>query len=124
MTTICQPKGTAMSKSKSKYGPNGERPSGKVMIHNHVRRYAAMSHGMNGFRRWFDYLDDPQIFARSHGKNAGPPPKYIVCKCGWRPDLGTHYRVKGMGTANYRCDSFEEIIQFHRQTIRHPRAQQ
>jgi hypothetical protein len=92
---------------KSKYGPNGERPSGKVLVHNHIRRYVDMPRGLNGFRYWYDFRHDPQ-----HFKSVAPdaPPKYIICKCGWRPDLGVHYRIKGMGSANYRVDTFEMVM--------------
>jgi hypothetical protein len=32
-----------------------------------------------GFRAWED----------------DPAPQYVVCDCGWRPELGIHYRVAG-----------------------------
>jgi hypothetical protein len=70
-----------------KYGP---RPSGRILAHNHVRRSADMPQGLNGFRYWYD---KPQRA------------DYVVCKCGWRPDLGTHYRIEGMGSADYRCET-------------------
>jgi hypothetical protein len=52
-------------------------PPGKIVAHNvdfggNVNR----THGDDGFRVWFD----------------DPSDKYGVCTCGWRPDLGTHYR--------------------------------
>jgi hypothetical protein len=48
---------------------------GKVLVHNHVT--PAQRSGTRGFRAWED----------------GPSSSYVVCSCGWRPELGTHYRV-------------------------------
>ena len=48
-----------MTKAKPKYGANGVRPSGRVLIHNHDRRYDVMKPGVNGFRTWYDYLTEP-----------------------------------------------------------------
>ena len=41
--------------TNNKYGPKGIRPSGRIMAHNHIRRSAGMPHGVNGFRRWYDW---------------------------------------------------------------------
>jgi hypothetical protein len=56
-------------------------PEGMILVHNHVQRSARTRSGTNGFRFW----------------NAAPKPNYVVCQCGWRSDLGTHYRVEGKG---------------------------
>jgi hypothetical protein len=71
---------------KADYLPEGAAPSsipaGKVLVHNHVvagikpdRRV-----GTYGFRAW--WADKPA------GKDLE------CCDCGWKPDLGTHYRVR------------------------------
>jgi hypothetical protein len=49
--------------------------------HNDVRHTARTRSGTNGFRAW--PVDDP----------AYPAAIYVACNCGWRPELGTHYRV-------------------------------
>jgi hypothetical protein len=55
-----------------------------VTVHNHVRPQPwkefikSGTIGMHGFRVW-----------RCH-KHKG----LVACKCGWAPQLGTHYRVK------------------------------
>jgi hypothetical protein len=55
----------------------GARPPGMVLVHNHVRRIARSS--TRGFRAWLQ-----------------PPAANLVeCDCGWRPELGAHYRVAG-----------------------------
>jgi hypothetical protein len=76
---------------KPKYGPKGVRPSGRVLVHNRV------DWGGNGFRTWYDYLDAPRHFRRTW-EPGDAPIKYIPCKCDWRPDLGVHYRIKGVGS--------------------------
>jgi hypothetical protein len=43
--------------TNNNYGPAGEPPSGRILAHNHVRRYPYMPHGWNWFRRWYGYLD-------------------------------------------------------------------
>ncbi len=92
-----------------KYGPKGKRRSGRVLlVHNDIRHTADMPSGLFGFRIWYDFLDAPQR-----------PTKYTVCKCGWRPDLGTHYRVKSPGSPNYRVEAgtvkeYTERIEAHR----------
>jgi hypothetical protein len=79
--------------STRKYGPDGVRPSGRVLVHNHVVPWG------NGFRTWYDYLDAPRRFRRIM-EPGDPPVEYVQCKCDWRPGLGVHYRVKGMGNTN------------------------
>lgn len=99
----------------AKYGPKGARPSGRILAHNHIRHHAAMGHGMNGFRCWYDYLN--KNTNKSGGRFNSPNSRkkhgatdYVVCHCGWLPDLGVHYRVKGMGSPDYRCDTYEVIL--------------
>ena len=50
-------------------------PSGKFVVHNHVRPTRRL--GSRGFRAWL----------------AEPSPRYEVCPCEWAPELGAHYRV-------------------------------
>jgi hypothetical protein len=97
---------------KPKYGTDGVRPSGRVLVHNHIRHTATMPPGLHGFRIWYDFRDNPQHFKLLQKKSNYRPPKYIVCKCGWRPDLGTHYRIEGVGSPNYRVDTPETISKF------------
>lgn len=54
-------------------------PSGKIIVHNHVKPSRTL--GANGFRAWL----------------AEPEPQYEPCPCRWAPELGTHYRVRGIG---------------------------
>jgi hypothetical protein len=51
------------------------RPSGWLLAHNSVRPTVHQRHGVGGFR-WFW---------------VAPDPKWKLCQCGWRPDLGPHY---------------------------------
>lgn len=51
------------------------RPKGWALAHNHILHSKNASNGANGFRYFW--------LAPGHG--------WSVCKCGWRPDLGTHY---------------------------------
>jgi hypothetical protein len=91
---------TTTDDDKMRYGVarpgSRNRQGGRVLVHNHVRHTASMAHGRNGFRCWTKI------------KRAD----LELCKCGWRPDLGTHYRVKGVGTPNYRCEEEEVIAAF------------
>jgi hypothetical protein len=82
--------GEAMTKlPKMRYGL---RPwKDWVLVHNHVAHTVDMKQGVNGFR------------ARRSPNNARIEP----CPCGWRPDLGSHYRVRGMGRDH--CISAEEL---------------
>jgi hypothetical protein len=59
-------------------------PEGMILVHNHIRHGARTRSGTNGFRFW----------------NAAPAPKYVFCDCGWRVDLGVHYRVRRHNEAN------------------------
>jgi hypothetical protein len=53
------------------------RPAGFILCHNHVKHGARTRQGTNGFRAWFSL----------------PSAKHVVCDCGWRPELGKHYRI-------------------------------
>jgi hypothetical protein len=88
-----------------KYGPKGIRPSGLIMAHNHVRRFVNSPHGANGFRHWFDWPLGSKKKSRHFDHEL---PDYVICNCGWRPDLGVHYRIKGMGSEDYRCEDLRE----------------
>jgi hypothetical protein len=95
----------------NKYGPKGIRPSGRILTHNHIRRHAQMGHGSNGFRYWYDWPPGSKKKSWHFGQvGDGKLPDYVICKCGWRPDLGVHYRIKGVGSAGYRCDTFEAVM--------------
>jgi hypothetical protein len=71
---------------RENYYPLGERglraiaedgcPAGMLLVHNHIRHGVRTRSGWNGFRVWL----------------AHPDPKYIECDCGWRPELGQHFR--------------------------------
>ena len=54
---------------------------GRVLVHNHVR--PAQRSGTRRFRVW----------------EIDPSSRYEVCDCGWRPELGAHYRVRRPGAA-------------------------
>jgi hypothetical protein len=71
----------------TRYAPRSPRnicsaPRGKIAIHNNIEHHAGQKSEENGFRVWFD---DPHV-------------NYVECSCGWRLDLGIHYRVR----AQYR----------------------
>jgi hypothetical protein len=51
-------------------------PAGKILIHNNV--VPARRINTRGFRIWFASPDSN---------------KYVVCDCGWAPELGPHYRI-------------------------------
>jgi len=51
-------------------------PAGKFLIHNNV--VPAKRIGSRGFRIWYVSPDST---------------KYVVCDCGWAPELGDHYRI-------------------------------
>jgi len=53
------------------------RPAGFILCHNHIKHHARTRQGTNGFRAWFSL----------------PSAKHLVCDCGWRPELGKHYRI-------------------------------
>lgn len=50
-------------------------PEGMALFHNHVRPTRSLN--LRGFRAW---LDKSEV-------------KKEVCKCGWCPELGTHYML-------------------------------
>jgi hypothetical protein len=50
-----------------------ELPSGKILVHNHVR--PAQRQGERGFRFWL----------------AQPEERYLRCDCGWAPELPEHW---------------------------------
>jgi hypothetical protein len=51
-------------------------PAGKLLVHNNV--VPAKRIGSRGFRIWYVSPDSA---------------KYVVCDCGWAPELGEHYRI-------------------------------
>jgi hypothetical protein len=57
--------------------PGMTAPAGFVLVHNQIRHSAWTREGTNGFRAWFSPASD----------------NYLVCDCGWRPELGKHHRV-------------------------------
>jgi hypothetical protein len=59
---------------KQLYG--GKIPKDYRLAHNHIAHTVNMPHGLNGFRRFW----------------IPPEWNWVKCKCGWRPDLGPHYR--------------------------------
>ena len=61
-------------------GP-GTIPPGQAAVHNHVRP-PARKLGTRGFRAWLAGASDPAL---------------IGCDCGWAPELGGHYRIRGAG---------------------------
>src|SRR5258707_1004806 len=52
-------------------------PAGFILWHNNVKHDARTRQGTNGFRAWYSL----------------PSAKHVVCDCGWRPELGKHYRI-------------------------------
>lgn len=59
----------------------GARPSGLLLVHNHV--VPARRSGTHGFRFWLQ-----------------PPGTGVIpCHCGWRPEIGDHYRIERPRTA-------------------------
>ena len=52
-------------------------PAGKLLVHNNV--VPAKRIGSRGFRIWY-------VSAANSGE-------YVVCDCGWAPELGAHYRI-------------------------------
>jgi hypothetical protein len=68
---------------------------GRVLVHNRVR--PARRSGMRGFRCWED----------------DPAPQYIVCDCGWRPELGIHYKVSQAANKAHLIRRIREMIAAH-----------
>lgn len=62
---------------KTWYGLSG--PRDWVIIHNHIHHDADTPHGLNGFRVW----------RSPHSQR-----HHAICGCGWRPDLGKHYKMR------------------------------
>jgi hypothetical protein len=57
-------------------------PPGQILVHNQIRGAEAYE-GTRSFRAWW----------------AKPGREFTRCACGWRPDLGKHYRVQRAGPA-------------------------
>jgi hypothetical protein len=47
--------------------------------HNHIVHTVNFPHGANGFRYY---------------RTKPPNKNFVLCPCGWRPDLGPHYACK------------------------------
>jgi hypothetical protein len=79
-TSALNVRGIEMAKGYAPSFPRQIRtvPVGALIIHNRSGRHRDEMSGQNGFRVWFD----------------DPHENYIRCLCGWRPDLGIHYRVR------------------------------
>lgn len=75
------------------------RAAGMILCHNHVQHNTTMPIGWNGFRAFFGFRKDL--------------PNFVVCPCGWRPDLGEHYalkeHVKWYDTPRKRAKRFREF---------------
>jgi len=56
-------------------------PPGQILVHNQIRGAPAAYKSTRGFRAWW----------------AKPGREFTLCACGWRPDLGQHYRVHRAG---------------------------
>jgi hypothetical protein len=52
--------------------------AGWLLAHNSVRPTVDTRGGVAGFRRFW----------------VAPDPKWKLCSCGWRPDLGPHYSAQ------------------------------
>jgi hypothetical protein len=53
-------------------------PRGQILVHSQIiQNKRKLFEGSRGFRAWW----------------AAPGRKYVLCGCGWRPDLGQHYRI-------------------------------
>jgi hypothetical protein len=52
-------------------------PAGQILVHNRVETGPRTAPGTGRFRAWW----------------AKPGTEFVPCDCGWRPDLGEHYRV-------------------------------
>lgn len=55
-------------------------PTGRVLVHNHVRHEPDTPVGVNGFRAWT--------------QPPGDEIPVLECACGWAPLAGVHYRVE------------------------------
>jgi hypothetical protein len=56
-------------------------PPGQILVHNQGKSTRRTFQSAHGFRAWW----------------AEPGAEFILCDCGWRPDLGVHYRVHRPG---------------------------
>jgi hypothetical protein len=56
-------------------------PRGQILVHNRVHHTERTGQGTRGFRAWW----------------TKPAAEFVSCDCGWRPDLGKHYRVERPG---------------------------
>jgi hypothetical protein len=56
-------------------------PSGQILVHNQIRSAPEAFEETRGFRAWW----------------AMPGKEFAPCACGWRPDLGEHFRVQRAG---------------------------
>jgi len=71
-------KRTTPKRREQIYG--GKRPAGYRLAHNHVAHDARTPNGLNGFRRFWI---PPEWIEQN---------EWVLCECGWREDLGPHYR--------------------------------
>jgi hypothetical protein len=53
-------------------------PHGRILVHNQVKSTPGAFQGSRGFRAWW----------------AKPAAEFVMCACGWRPDLGEHHRLQ------------------------------
>jgi hypothetical protein len=56
-------------------------PAGQILVHNQIRSTPQAYEGARGFRAWW----------------TRPGRHLSLCACGWRPDLGEHYRIRRVG---------------------------
>jgi hypothetical protein len=72
---------------------------GQVIVHNHV--LPAEETGLRGFTVW----------------RQDPSPHIVKCDCGWAPQLGIHYRVKGINP-KWRAKGYKWGQPYKGQTMR------
>jgi hypothetical protein len=61
-------------------------PPGQILGHSQItQNKRKLFEGSRGFRAWW----------------AAPGRKYVLWACGWRPDLGEHYRVQRPNTRRW-----------------------
>jgi hypothetical protein len=53
-------------------------PAGQILAHSQIIRNKRTLYETRGFRAWW----------------ATPGTEFVLCDCGWRPDLGNHYRIQ------------------------------
>jgi hypothetical protein len=56
-------------------------PPGQILVHSQVRTTPGKFRRNLGFRAWW----------------TKPGEEFVLCDCGWRHDLGEHYRVQRAG---------------------------